>query len=208
MFDPTSTPDPIADAEQPRRSVERRRHRRFELSLPGRYMRSSKEEFTCRMIDMSVGGIAVAAASPVEMGERIVAYFEEIGGVEGTVARVFDGGFAIALTVTTHKREKLSAQITWLVNRDEFSGAEARRHLRLAATQPAQLTLDDGSVHPVRCMDVSLSGASVATKVRPRIGSAVKLGRLQGKIVRHHHDGIAIQFVSIQNQDSLKHYLG
>ena len=31
------------------------------------------------------------------MGERIVAYFDHIGGIEGHVVRLFDGGFAIEL---------------------------------------------------------------------------------------------------------------
>lgn len=208
MLEPTEKIEVSPEVDDVRRAAERRRHRRYALSLLGRYMRASKEEFPCRMIDMSVGGIAVASPVAVNVGERIVAYFDEIGGLEGTVTRVFDGGFAIGLTVTAHKREKLAAQITWLVNRDEFSGSEARRHIRLAATKSAQLTLEDGSTHAVQCIDVSVSGASVATKVRPRVGSPVRLGKVQGKIARHHADGIAIQFVSIQNQDSLKHYLG
>lgn len=166
-------------------------------------MTSNKQEFPCRTIDISMSGIAVAAAADVAVGERIVAYFDEIGGLEGTVARTFDGGFAFALTVSKHKREKLAAQITWLVNAHELSGIEGRRHERLPARQTTNLVLADGSVHAVRCLDVSVSGASVQTRLRPGIGTPVTIGRLTGKIVRHHPEGVAIQFVTVQSRDSL-----
>jgi hypothetical protein len=190
------------------RPAERRLHRRFALKLPGRFMRANKQEFECSTINVSVGGVAIATTASVGIGERIVAYFDEIGGLEGTVARVFTGGFALALTVSAHKREKLAAQITWILNSAEFSGAEARRHGRVAASVTTTLTLEDGTTDQVRCLDVSVSGASVATKVRPGLGSNVTLGRLKGKVVRHHGEGIAVQFFSLQKPDSLKRYFG
>jgi len=195
-------------AEQSTRSADRRRNRRFPLTLVGRCMTSNKQEFPCRMIDISMSGIAVAVAADVAVGERIVAYFDEIGGVEGTVARTFEGGFAFALTVSKHKREKLAAQVTWLVNAHELSGIDGRRHERIPARQTTNLVLADGSIHPVRCIDVSVSGASVMTRLRPNIGTAVTLGRLTGKIVRHHPEGVAIQFVTVQSRDSLDRNFG
>lgn len=190
------------------KTAERRLHRRFALVLSGRFMRANKQEFPCRTIDVSVGGVAIATEGTVVEGERIVAYFDDIGGLDGTVSRTFPGGFAMSLTVSAHKREKLAAQITWVVNAREFSGPDARRHARLAATQTTTLTLDDGIVDQVRCLDVSISGASVATKLRPPLGTGVTLGRLKGKVVRHHAEGIAVQFFSLQKPDSLKRYFG
>ncbi|MFZ4806516.1 MAG: PilZ domain-containing protein [Hyphomicrobiaceae bacterium] len=193
--------------EPARRSVERRRHPRFPLVLLGRYMRTNKQEFPCRTIDVSVGGIAMATHEDVEVGERIIAYFDELGGVEGIVARTFDGGFALALTVSARKREKLAAQITWLLNSHEFVGAEARRHARLVVSSTTNLVLEDGAIHQVRCLDASVSGASVATTARPPIGAEVTLGRFRGRVIRHHGDGIAVQFMAIQRTDAVKRYL-
>src|SRR5688572_8864451 len=74
---------------------DRRRHKRFPLALLGRFMRANKQEFPCRLNDISVGGVAIMAPVEVEIGERIVAYFDEIGGIEGDVVRSFEGGFAV-----------------------------------------------------------------------------------------------------------------
>ena len=59
------------------------------------------------------------------VGERVVAYFDHIGGIEGVVVRVFDGGFAFSIAATKHKREKLAAQLTWLANRSELGARTA-----------------------------------------------------------------------------------
>ena len=87
-------------------NVERRRHQRVKVRLAGRFMRSDRMEFDCESIDASPGGIAVSSDAAVERGERIVAYLNQIGRIEGKVARTFAGGFA---------------------GPDEFAGGQARQ---------------------------------------------------------------------------------
>ncbi|MGE3229664.1 MAG: PilZ domain-containing protein, partial [Hyphomicrobium sp.] len=52
---------------------DRRRHRRYALALLGRFMRANKQEYPCRLNDVSVGGASLMAPVEVELGERIVA---------------------------------------------------------------------------------------------------------------------------------------
>ena len=72
--------------EAPRLVADRRRHKRVNITLLGRFMRANKQEYPCKLIDISVGGTAMMSPVAVEDGERIVAYFDHIGGIEGTVA--------------------------------------------------------------------------------------------------------------------------
>jgi hypothetical protein len=72
----------------------------------------------------------------------------------------------------------------------------------------SKLILPDGSVHNCRVIDVSLSGASVACAVKPPIGTQVVLGRMRGRVVRHHEQGLALQFVELQDPDSLARTFG
>ena len=69
--------------------LERRRHQRVKVRLAGRFMRSDRKEFDCEAIDASPGGIAFSSDAGVQPGERIVAYLNQIGRIEGTVARRF-----------------------------------------------------------------------------------------------------------------------
>lgn len=191
----------------PRIVPDRRRHRRCALTLLGRFMRANKQEYPCKLVDISVGGAAIMSPIAVYEGERIVAYIDQIGGIEGTVVRMFDGGFAIKLSATQHKREKLAAQLTWLLNKPYLTGIEARRHTRFQVAKPqSTLTLLDGSAVPCRVQDVSLSGASIATDVFPPVGFEVVLGRLRARVVRHHETGIAVAFSDIQEPEALRRY--
>jgi hypothetical protein len=93
------------------------------------------------------------------------------------------------------KREKLAEQLTWLVNRDVLGMEEDRRHDRVTprATRTV-LRLADGQSHPVKLIDISLSGAALATDVQPVLGSPVVVGQTNGTVVRHFRGGIAIEF--------------
>jgi hypothetical protein len=192
-----------------RSQTDRRLHRRVPLALLGRFMRANRQEYPCKLRDISVGGAAILSPVDVEQGERIVAYFDEIGGIEGTVARTFDGGFGMQAKVTAHKREKIAAQLTFLFNRPHLGEFADRRHERIAPNTTVQnLTLADGIVMPCHLIDVSLSGASIATAARPAIGSIVRIGKVDAKVMRHHGEGIGVQFVDVQHPNALRRHFG
>ncbi|MBN8911992.1 MAG: PilZ domain-containing protein [Rhizobiales bacterium] len=188
---------------------DRRRHKRFSLPLLGRFMRANKQEFPCRLNDISPGGASLMAPVDVEIGERVVAYLDEIGGIEGEVVRVFDGGFAMELRASQHKREKIAALITWLVNREKLGASFGRRHQRIAVlNKTSTLKLADGSTADCSVLDVSLSGASIGTDARPPIGDVVMFGKLRCKVMRYHDRGIGVQFLDIPDPEALRRYFG
>lgn len=192
---------------------DKRLHRRFPMALAGRYMRADKSENTCVIKDISVGGAAVMhgeTSDHVTLGERVVVYVEQLGGLEGIVVRVWSDGFAFRLTATQHKREKLAAQITWLLNEPDLKGAELRKHERiLVGNRRADLHVAGESVTlPCLILDVSVSGASLACPIKPDIDTEVRLMGLRGRVVRHHHEGIGVQFVDILDLDTVQSYFG
>jgi hypothetical protein len=188
---------------------DRRRHKRVSVNMLGRFMRANKQEYPCRLLDISVGGAAILTPVAAEIGERVVAYFDHLGGIEGFVARVFDGGFAFKIQATQHRREKLAAQLTWLVNLNELGDIEERVHARSApANSLSSLQLAEGIVLNCRVLDVSISGASIATPARPDIGTEVILGKLRARVVRHHAEGFGVRFVDIQNPAALRRTFG
>jgi hypothetical protein len=187
---------------------DRRRYKRLAVTLLGRFMRENKEEHPCKLIDISAGGAAIGCSVSVPQGERVVAYFDHIGGIEGEVVREFEGGFAFKIGATRHKREKLAAQLTWLANRTELA-ADGRRHERISPSNgESTLHLAEGIVLTCRVLDISISGASIATPARPDLGTEVMLGKLRGRVVRHHPQGFGVQFIDIQNPTALRRYFG
>lgn len=178
-------------------SEERRRHYRVALSLLGRYMLPDQNEYPCQVTNISPGGLALTTPTSGEIGDRVVIYLDHIGRIEGVISRAYEGGFAILLNVPDLKRERLAAQLTWLANKGILASAEDREHERVSPEDPgSMLTLPDGSQVHCTMLDVSVGGASLATNVKPDVGTTVVLGRTKGRVVRHHEEGIAIEFDS------------
>jgi hypothetical protein len=158
-------------------------------------MRQDRREFPCATIDISPGGIAFEAEASGEIGERIIAYLNQIGRVEGTVARHFYGGFAIQMKLPPLKREKLADQLTWLANRHVLGMPEDRRHERIVPrNRHTTLTFSGGRELIVRLVDVSQSGAAVMVDANPPIGTPVTLGSRPAQVVRQFAGGLAVEF--------------
>ncbi|MGE0566073.1 MAG: PilZ domain-containing protein [Pseudolabrys sp.] len=183
---------------------ERRRHQRVKVNLLGRYMLANRTDYPCQVIDMSPGGMAVLAPVSGNPGERVVAYIDHLGRLEGTIARVFENGFAMTISATARKRDKLAAQLTWLANRHILNMPEDRRHGRFVPKNPAaRLILPNGTNVACRIIDMSASGAAVAISddLRPAAGSVVTIGKVPGRVVRHIEGGFAIEFTRLQHTD-------
>ncbi|MBN9041311.1 MAG: pilus assembly protein PilZ [Rhizobiales bacterium 62-47] len=186
-------------------AAERRRFQRVKVHLLGRYMLPDRREFPCQVINMSPGGLAMLAPGIGDVGDRVIAYLDHIGRVEGKITRIIDNGFAMSVGATPRKRDKLAAQLTWLANRDILNLPEDRRHDRIIPRNPiAILTLEDGQRMTCRIIDLSLSGAAVAAEHRPPLKSLVSLGRVQARVVRHLEDGFALEFTHEQLAETLE----
>ena len=188
---------------------DRRRHRRVPVNVLGRFMREDKQEYTCQVIDMSAGGMALLAPVICDEGERIVAYLDNMGRIEGVVVRPIEGGFAVRILASLYKRERITNLLTWLINKQSLGLGEERKHERIVPRlNSSKLILPNGEVHNCRVIDVSLSGASIACSVKPPVGTVAILGRMRGRIVRHHDQGVALQFVELQDPDSIARSFG
>ena len=184
---------------------ERRRHQRVKVNLLGRYMLADRREYPCQVVNMSPGGMELIAPVTGNDGERVIAYVDHLGRLEGKIARQLQNGFAMTISATARKRDKLAAQLTWIANRNILNLPEDRRHGRFVPTNPAaRLILPSGVNVGIRIIDISLSGAGVATDHRPEVGSLVTLGNIPGRVVRHLEDGFAIEFTRLQHPDSIE----
>lgn len=187
------------------RSQERRRFQRVRVNLLGRYMLADRREFPCQVMDMSPGGMALIAPVSGKAGERIVAYIDHLGRLEGTIARVYQNGFAMSIAATPRKRDKLASQLTWLANRHILNLPEDRRHDRIVPRNPrTTMTSQNGTSIPCRIVDMSLSGASIEAEIKPDVGTLITLGKTPARVVRHLETGLAVEFTRVLSPDSLE----
>jgi len=126
--------------------MERRRHERMALILPGRCMISDRES-DCQTVDLSPNGAALRAEIQGRLGEHIIAYLHHIGRIEGLIVRLFGECLGIELLAPPIKRERLSWQIA-----------------RLAMQQKAYL-LNAGGIRPsARLADQTAAGAQMTPR--------------------------------------------
>jgi hypothetical protein len=190
------------------RQHDRRRSQRVNVTLLGRFMLEDRREFPCQTQNMSPGSLALTTPITGNIGERVVAYIDHIGRVEGQISRVFEGGFAMTINATPRKKDKFAAKLTWLANRHELDLPEDRRHDRATPNvSVVTLSLPDGRQYPARVIDMSLSGTAVSAEVRPPVGSPLLVGKIRGTVVRHFDEGMAIEFVTLQTASSLEQNL-
>ena len=174
---------------------ERRRHARAKLALLGRYMLEDRREFPCQTVDVSVGGLALTAPVVGALGERVVAYFDALGRIEGIIVRHFEHGFAMTAIMPPAKREKLVNQLTWLVNRKTLGLPEDRRHERIVPRElNTNIRLADKTIVPAKIVDISVSGAAVTCAKQSPMGAMVQIGRRRAHVVRTFDQGMALEF--------------
>ena len=190
------------------RQHDRRRYQRVNVNLLGRFMLEDRREYPCQTQNISPGSLALVTPVVGRVGERVVAYFDHIGRIEGQIVRVYSGGFAVAITATLRKKDKLAAKLTWLANRHELNLPEDRRHDRA----PPKVTvttifLPDGREYRARVVDISFSGLAVNIEVKPPLGSPLMAGKIRARVVRHFEEGIAVEFATLQTTSSLEQNL-
>lgn len=183
------------------RNKDRRRNRRIEIEIKGRFLDEKSEDNSLVTKNISCGGALIESHNRPATGSRIVCYLDNLGRVSASVTRRTETGFAVQFHTTQHKRDKLADKLIWLINRDPYNLKDERRAPRYAAGGPALVRRADGRDIQCRVIDISLTGASFQTDApRPMVGEIVKAGNLRGEVVRCEDKLFAIRYLLKQSE--------
>jgi hypothetical protein len=178
--------------------AERRRFRRVKVDLPGRlFVPTDSREAACKIVEMSPGGASVECELLPALGTQIILYVERLGRFEGAVARANPQGFGVRFSSTQLKRERTAEQLTLLANKSLVDESDLRRDERIPTKGQTRFARSDGSMVDCEVVDLSTSGISLKTRVRPAVGEFVLIGHMAGRVVRHHAEGVGIEFVGL-----------
>ncbi|MFZ1991512.1 MAG: PilZ domain-containing protein [Alphaproteobacteria bacterium] len=169
---------------------EQRRYQRIRLSVPVRFLAHGGNEQGATLLDISAGGLAVTTGDRPPIGTQVVVYVEALGRVEGHVVRHLGNGFAVEFAVTDAKRERLIARLGSLVEGPGEEHAE-----KSDAAERPHFTLKDGREVECRVLDMSVHSVWLQVGVKPAVGEEVTIGRMRGRVRRHHPTGVEIEFV-------------
>jgi hypothetical protein len=176
--------------------AERRRFRRVRVDLTGRlFVPADGRECHCKVVDLSPGGASLECDLVLGEATQVVLYVDGFGRLEGSVVRAEGASFGVHFNCTPAKRERIAEQMILLMNSKMLDESELRRHDRTPTKGIARFTRSDGQLVACEVLDLSVSGVSLKTKLRPPIGEFVLIGQMAGRIARHHDQGIGIEFV-------------
>lgn len=191
------------DSVVARSKADRRRFRRVTVDLPGKlFVPATAQEYACTVIDLSPGGASLASEAVLELDTQIVLYANTFGRFEGQLVRHEGGQYGMRFHSTALKRERTAEQLTLYMNRSLLSEADMRRDDRTPTRGLTRFVRHDGQVVHCEVLDLSMSGISLKTDVRPAVGEFILIGQLAGRVARHHENGIGVEFVGAANNSA------
>lgn len=168
-------------------SKEQRVHPRVDGEISANILINGERNAMARVFDVSAGGVGFGFPEEIEMGAHIVAHLNGGARLEGNVIRLFDGGFAISLVLSEHKRKRLAETLERERARgramDKLS-VERRIATRVAGMTQSVICETAERRFPGRIVDMSLTGVAIETDETLRMDEYVLIGKMRGSVVR------------------------
>ena len=175
---------------------DKRKYERIKLFLPGHLFNPLNEQSTdCKVLNLSAGGAALQCDAQFPAGLTLILYIESFGRFEGKSIVHGNGQLALEFAIGESKRARLTDMIKSFAGDGVAGVTQLRKNSRIPSLISGSITRQNGEHVCCDVLDISLDGVSLRTKIRPPIGEVVSLGRTSGLVVRHHPDGIAVQYV-------------
>lgn len=175
---------------------EKRAYARIPIALAGKvFFPASGAEQDCIVTDISLGGATLHCGCPLLVGTELVLYLQGFDRFAGTIVRADAEESGMRFNCSAAKRERTAEKIVLHISGILPRDTQLRRAERAAVPAPRCFTRPSGEVVSFEVRDISLSGASLKTSVRPPLGEIVMIGATAGRVTRHFDEGIALEFV-------------
>src|SRR5919197_606840 len=89
--------------------AERRNFQRVRVKIYGRFMLEDRTEHPCQVTDMSPGNVALRADRVGEPGEKVIAYLDHLGRIEGVITRTLEDGYGMTVIASAPTRDNLAS---------------------------------------------------------------------------------------------------
>lgn len=177
--------------------TDQRTAKRYRIQLTGKLFVPAEDcTLDCLVKDLSSGGAGLACPVPPPLATFVLLYIEGFGRFESVTTRYVHGELGLRFVCNDAKRKKLERDLIAYTKEGLKGVTRLRRAPRTAPKyQIDHFTLQDGSEQACQLANVSLQGAMVQTAARPALGEMITLGQALARVVRHHSEGIGVQFI-------------
>jgi len=172
---------------------DRRAWRRFDVPLAGKLFGPSGRAFDCEILELSPGGARLQGRLDLPDGE-VALYLDRVGRIPAKTVVATDAVLHLHFQCGEDRRHLISQLLGQMVQSGQAQPSRLRRQHRMSISG-FPLVLADGTAHDCDVLDLSARGALLRVAVRPPLGAVVTIGDTQGRVARHHDDGIAVEFL-------------
>ena len=178
------------------RPSEKRKYERVKLLLPGHLFDPQTDQSAeCMVLNLSAGGAAIQCSVTFRPGSSLILYIDGFGRFQGKSILHQNGQLALQFVIGDVKRSRLIEMLQSFGLEGLAGITQLRKHARIPSLASGSIILENGEQLNCDVLDFSLEGVSLRSSVRAPIGEIVILRRAKGRIVRHHAEGIAVQYV-------------
>lgn len=182
----------------PETYADRREYERTAMELAGKLFLPAEElTMDCTIVDLSAAGAGLVCDEAPPLNSYVVLYIEGFGRYDAVTIRHIDGILGVRLVCREAKRQRLVKMLELFIQEGPKAITKLRRHVRTPAVSTGYFVSASGEYIPCSVTDISLQGVNLSTKARPSIGEIIDLGKARGRVVRHHEQGIGIQFLPV-----------
>lgn len=183
-----------------------RQYKRVPVDWVARFCVNGTAEHQTTLRDVSGGGMALNSSVCVRVGDHVIVYADS-ERFEGYVVRQLQDGFAIELSLHKPKRQRLLAKLMWHMNADIISDDDDLRGMPRLRSQNllSPCHLADGTEVYCRVLDMTIVSANIEAQVQPPVGSYVRIGQVDGEVVRHTMHGFVVLFTGETESEALRY---
>lgn len=162
--------------------------------------------FPCSIIKISEMAVSftgsISGAIPGSVGEWAEVCFRQLGRFEGPILQIAKNNLVMRIVATQQERASLAAKLAWFGDNKRI---ERRRFERFVPDiQHSVLSLSNGETMPCKLINYSVGGAAVYADVTPNTGTTLKIAHLGAEVVRDFTGGFAVNFTTVQDQQSVE----
>jgi PilZ domain len=151
----------------------------------------------CTIVDLSAGGAAMKLVARAIQSDTIGTLdVDGFGAFDGIAMRYDPIVYGFRFLVGEAERLNLIQKLAAFVNEGLSDVTHMRGCERWPSESKISWTAASGEHELCDVLNISLQGVSLKTKGRPPLGELLHLGRTYGRVVRHHDQGFALQYVA------------
>ncbi len=173
----------------------------YNLSVIGHVFNEGGRGFAVTLWRVDRKGFWLLGDDAPPLGTKIIMKLRGIDSdvaaqVSETYEQGREQGFVAMLTDTRQMRD-IAGKVAEISRRTQHEAK--RRHERESSEEAVavEIVLADGTNCQGQVIDTSLSGAALTAPKQPPLLSIVRVGRFDGRVVRHTDGGFAVEFLSV-----------